>query len=152
MKIVVCSDNHRNYDVLSKILSDNPDADYYFHLGDSEMEIEEVSPFLSVRGNVDFDYSFSYDRIIDIMNHSFYLIHGNSYGGDPNLLARAGKMNDCDVVLFGHTHSYLDTEIDGVRLINPGSCSRQKDGTPNSYAILFIDVNGVIEAKRVNID
>lgn len=151
MKIVVVSDNHTNYSVLNKILNDNPDADYYLHLGDSEMEKYELRPFVSVRGNVDFDYDYPIDRIIDIGNHSIFMTHGNAYSADLNLLSRAGKMNDCDIVLCGHTHVYLDTTINGVRIINPGSCSRPKDGTNGTYCIINIDKNNEILVKRVEI-
>lgn len=151
MKIVVVSDNHGNYSVLKEILDAHQDADYYFHLGDSEMEIDEIKPFCGVRGNVDFDYNFPFDKVIDVGEHSFYLTHGNAYSSDVNLLSKAAKNLSCDFVLFGHTHSFYNQTIDGIRVINPGSCSRPKDGTKPSYAIITINDNQ-IDVKRVDIE
>lgn len=149
MKIVVVSDNHRNYEVLQKILRDQPDADYYFHLGDSEMDLDEIMPFASVRGNVDDDYNLKSERIIDIKDHSIYLCHGHAYSGDENLIAKNAKACGCDIALFGHTHCFLDKTIDGIRIVNPGSCSRGKDGH-NSYVILIISDD--IKVERIILD
>lgn len=150
MKIVVVSDNHGNREVLNKILNDNQDAHYYFHLGDSEMDANDLFPFACVKGNIDYDYNLPYDKVVDVLNHSFFLCHGNSYSLEYNLLARAGKMNDCDFVLFGHSHCFEDIVVDGVRLINPGSCSRPKDGFNPSYAIINIDdITDEISVERV---
>lgn len=147
MKIVVISDSHGNIDVLNKVLKDNPDADYYFHLGDSELEASELSPFLSIKGNIDYDYSLPMDRVVDTKYGSIYLTHGHAYSGDVNLIAKAAKMNDCSIALYGHTHIYLDETMDGIRVINPSSATRSKDGQ-NSYVIIYLDDKG-IDVKRV---
>lgn len=150
MKILVCSDNHKNYEVLEKILNDNPACDYYLHLGDSQMDSYDLRPFASVRGNVDDDYDLPIDKIIDISDrHSIYMCHGNAYSGEPELIAKAAKANGCDIALFGHTHVFYQDIIDGVYIFNPGSCSRSKEG-PNSYAIITIADS--IEITRINID
>ena len=149
MKIIVVSDNHKNYLIIQKILSDNPDADYYFHLGDSEMDEDELRPFACVRGNVDDDYSVKSERIIDVGKHSIYLCHGHAFSGDENLIAKYAKQIGCDIALYGHTHIFLDKNINGIRVINPGSCSRSKDDG-NSYVILTINDDD-IDVKRVMI-
>ena len=77
MKIVVCSDNHYNFDVLDKILADNPDADYYWHLGDSEAnEEKDIYPFVSVRGNNDY-LNLPVFKIFEVGGHRFFLTHGH---------------------------------------------------------------------------
>ena len=149
MKIVVVSDNHGDYEVLNKILRDNPSADYYFHLGDSEMDEDELRPFASVRGNVDDDYNLHSERIIDVGGHFVYMCHGHGFSGDEELIAKNAKACDCDIALFGHTHCFLDKTIKGVRTINPGSSSRGKDGH-NSYVLLEIDKD--IKVNRIILD
>lgn len=147
MKIVVVSDNHKDYQIIQRILSDNPDADYYFHLGDSEMDEEDLRPFACVRGNVDDDYNIKSERVIDTDNHSIFMCHGHAFSGDEMLIAKYAKQIGCDIALYGHTHVFLDKTINGVRIVNPGSCSRSKDDG-NSYAIINIDINE-INVKRV---
>ena len=151
MKIIAVSDNHGNEMVLKKILQDHPNADYYFHLGDSEMDIKELRPFCSVRGNVDFDYELPSEKIVDLKNHRFLLTHGNIYSGDPNLIVNSARQQGCDVALFGHTHRFLDKTINGIRIINPGSCRHSKDMTPASYAVITINDRDLISVERVNI-
>ena len=148
MKIVVCADNHGSIKALKTILNRHQDADYYFHLGDSELTVDELRPFTSIRGNNDYDYNLPIDRIVDTRCHSFYLTHSHLYSSNIDLLKKAGKMNDCDVVLFGHTHEFYDQTIDGIRLINPGSCRNNRGGYKPSYLVLNIDDNsGHIDSK-----
>ena len=147
MKIVVASDNHGNKEVLNKILNENPDADYYFHLGDSELELNELNPFLCVKGNIDNEYSLPIEKVIDTKECSIYLTHGHAYSSDLRLISKAAKMNDCKLALYGHTHIYLDKVFDGIRIINPGSCSRSKDDG-NSYVVILIN-DGNITVNRI---
>ena len=65
MKIVVVSDSHRNQNVLYRIVDMNKDADLFLHVGDSELTEDEISPFVSVKGNCDRDYRFKTSLEID---------------------------------------------------------------------------------------
>ena len=151
MKIVLCSDNHSNFSVLDKILADNTNADYYWHLGDSESEsVDRLSPFVSVLGNNDY-LDLPIYRVIEACNHRFLLTHGHRFlGNDLNTLYYLAKENNCDVVLYGHTHMFSDYSYNGVRFINPGSCSHNRDGSKPTYVILNIsdkDLKLVAEVK-----
>ena len=151
MKILAVSDNHGNDLVIKEILNSNQFCDYYFHLGDSEMEIQDLKPFISVKGNMDYDYSLPMDRIVDVNDHSIYLCHGQSYYGDPELIAEYAKKVGCDIAIFGHTHRFFDQTINGVRVINPGSCTRPKDGNLPTYAIIDINNSPIINVLKVEI-
>ena len=145
MKIVVCADNHGSKKVINHILNKHQNADYYFHLGDSELTVNELKPFTSVKGNNDYDYNLPIDKIVDTKKHSFYLTHSHYYSSNIDLLIKATKQNDCDVCLFGHTHEFYDQTIEGIRLINPGSCRNNRGNYKPSYVILNIDdVTGYI--------
>ena len=61
------------------------------------------------------------------------------------------KIEKCDVVMFGHTHEFLDEEYKGIRLINPGSCFRSRDNSGPSYALINIEENGTITVERINL-
>ncbi|MDO8132003.1 MAG: metallophosphoesterase family protein, partial [Candidatus Brocadiales bacterium] len=64
------------------------------------------------------------------------------------------EINDieADVVFIGHTHLPMIREVDGIKIINPGSVGQPRDGIPMvSYAVWE---DGKVEIKRVayNID
>ncbi len=153
MKIVVCSDNHSNIDALRKIVDDNPNCDYYWHLGDSEaFDEKELYPFFSVLGNNDY-LNLPYCRIIELRKHRILLSHGHRHlRGDLHTFYYYAKENDCDVVLYGHTHMFSDYTYNDVRFINPGSCSRNRDGSDPSYIILNIDEVGNIKVIKKFVD
>lgn len=150
MKIVVASDNHGNLSAIRKIIMDNPNADYYWHLGDSCLEdINSLRPFISIRGNNDYDISLPLQRVIDIDNHKILLIHGHKHiYGDLSYLYEYAKSLNCDIVLYGHTHMYDDREYKGVRFINPGSCSFNRDGDEPTYCILDINKDSIKAIKK----
>lgn len=145
MKIVVCADNHGSKKALDSILYKHQDADYYFHLGDSELTVDLLKPFTSVKGNNDFDTNLPIDRVIDTKYHSFYLTHSHIYSSNIDLMANASKQNDCDICLFGHSHEFYDQTVNGVRCINPGSCKMNRGGYKPSYLVLYIDDDGRID-------
>lgn len=150
MKIVLASDNHGNVNAIRKIVIDNPNADYYWHLGDSCVEdIYTIRPFISVRGNNDYDPSLPNQRIMELEGHRFLLVHGHRHlTWDLEFLHQYAKGLNCDVVLYGHTHIYDDREVDGIRFINPGSCSHNRDGQNPTYAILDIKHGSIKVSKR----
>jgi len=59
---------------------------------------------------------------------------------------------DADLVCVGHTHTVLDIEVDGVRVVNPGSVSNPfPPDLRASYAILDADATGYrIHHRRVD--
>lgn len=151
MKIVLVSDNHGNLKVIKDIATKHQDGDYYLHCGDSELNPALLRPFVSVKGNNDYT-DLPDHRIIKILNHQILLMHGHRYVSFRNydLLIKRAKELNCDVVFFGHTHMFLDACIDNIRLINPGSCSYNRDMTMPSYAI--VDINDKeIRVKRYNL-
>lgn len=129
--------------------------DKVYHLGDSEGYTDEISkaanvPCEFVAGNCD-SYSGMYlpnSLILKVGNHNILLCHGHqlkvNYG--PETLVKYAKDNNCDFALYGHTHvPHLET-IDGVTVMNPGSCSKpRQDGHQPSYGVLIVDEKGEIE-------
>lgn len=140
MKVALASDNHGNINAIRKIIIDNPQCDYYWHLGDSCFEDTSVlRPFISIRGNNDYDASLPLQRIIEVESHRFLLIHGHRHIlWDLSELYYHAKELRCDIVLYGHTHVFDDRMIEGIRFINPGSCSHNRNGEDPTYALLDI--------------
>lgn len=144
-KLVIISDTHgktSGIESLRQILEEN---DYIVHLGDGAGEARtlfskypEKTYFCA--GNCDFAPHFPLEGEISIEGVKIFYCHGHKYGvkSGLGLLAREAKNRDCDVALYGHTHTALISEIDGVTLINPGSLSR-KAGEGGSYCYLVVN-------------
>ncbi|MDO4500151.1 MAG: metallophosphoesterase [Erysipelotrichaceae bacterium] len=153
MKIALCSDNHGLTEALEIIKRENPDCDYYWHLGDSQADTpEEISPFISVKGNNDWPNIFPRFRVLSANGHYFFLIHGDGYIYNLKNLVELARNNGCQTVLFGHTHIFTHTQLMGMELINPGSCCYNRNGEGPTYAILHIDDNGNLKLEKKFID
>ena len=77
-------------------------------------------------------------------NLNFLLVHATPrdpldeyLSNDPDAWREVLHSVDADVVCVGHTHLPFELEVDGIRVINPGSVGQPRDGDPRcSYAIL----------------
>jgi len=55
-----------------------------------------------------------------------------------------------DIVCVGHTHVQFQLELDGMRVVNPGSVGQPRDGDPRcAYAVIE---DGRLELRRVKYD
>lgn len=79
--------------------------------------------------------------VLPVGDRLCYLTHGHHYGPD-NL----PPMAKGDLLLSGHIHVPVCRGQDGVMLLNPGSVSLPKEGSPHSYMTLK---NGVFQWKDV---
>lgn len=50
---------------------------------------------------------------------------------------------DANLVVFGHSHEPYDARVGGMRLVNPGSCTRPRGGHAPSVALLQV-ANGEV--------
>lgn len=135
MKILVFSDSHGKSENIIKALKIHGGVcDFAVFLGDGLKDIDYVRekfsvPFVTVKGNCDTLIS-SGERdecVLDLDGVRVLLTHGHKYNvkyGCGTLLYRAREL-EVDAVLFGHTHTPLDTqEYVGdkrIHLFNPGS-------------------------------
>ena len=58
------------------------------------------------------------------------------------------RFPDADVVVFGHSHIPIDTELEGQRLFNPGSPTWKRRQPQASYGVLELR-NGRVEPRIV---
>lgn len=154
MKLVVMSDSHENSDSISVVKNKCIDADYLIHCGDSKLPPSRLEGFITVLGNVDVPGSFPEEQTLDIDIFHIWIVHGHKYieGATPDYksLAREAKSRGYNCVLFGHTHTYYDNTIEGVRLLNPGSVWKTRN--PNDIcSVMVVNIrNGRIIAERMN--
>ncbi len=91
--------------------------------GNCEAEVDQmVLPFPCMA-----DYT-----LLQADGKQFYLTHGHLWSPNDLPVLEPGT-----IFLSGHTHIKLDTCIDGIRCLNPGSVSIPKDGSHS--CILYND-------------
>ena len=149
VRIVLVSDNHGDRKSLQYLKETYADYDCFIHLGDSDMRTDEMEGFLCVRGNHDllYDDSIPDYRVLEFNGQRIYVCHGHkdffSYYHYKPMVAHA-KAHNCSTVFFGHVHTYHDTILDGVRLLNPGSVFHNRDGTSPTYMLIRVTEKGLI--------
>jgi putative phosphoesterase len=152
MKIIVTSDVHGQLSSLQAIASHFHDADAFIDCGDTELPPERIEPFVSVEGNNDYYYDYPAQRVVEYGGIKILVIHSHRvmmFKRDQELAKKARAIG-AKAVFFGHFHVFIDQEIDGIRLISPGSVSHNRDQTPCSFAIVSIE-EGRLSVKRVNL-
>lgn len=154
MRIIVLSDTHGNFSALESVINRNTDADWIFHLGDGERELDRfitANPILApkivhVAGNCDFN-SLSHDVFtLPAMEHKILATHGYQFGVNSSLerLKSLARTNGCDIVLYGHTHVRFQSFEDGLWILNPGSASCPRDGKKPSFGNIDISSKGIV--------
>lgn len=105
---------------------------------------------LCVRGNCDtevdqmvlpFPILADY-ALLESEGHMIFLTHGHHFHAEALPPLCPG-----DVLLHGHTHVPLCTAKDGITVLNPGSVSIPKEGSPHSFMTLE---NGAFTWKMLN--
>lgn len=151
MRILVISDSHGNTGVIDKILNAQPQARYVFFLGDKVDDIEDFEilypdkVFYSVSGNCDYGSMLPTIGAETVNGVRVLYTHGHTMGvkGTVQHLIKTARDNNCGVALYGHTHIANTLYDDGIWIVNPGSCSRPREGKP-SYAVIDITDKGIM--------
>jgi putative phosphoesterase len=78
------------------------------------------------------------------------LVHvpGPAAGREGRLLAR---FPGCDAIVFGHTHQPVVERVEGVWLLNPGSPTEKRRGTPFHSFLRLSLAAGRIEPELVRL-
>ncbi|MCK7484816.1 MAG: YfcE family phosphodiesterase [Bacillus subtilis] len=156
MKLVVVSDNHRNFEVLEWIVSTNPNADHYIHLGDSELSESTLSQlgFYGVHGNYPFEPKFPMDLVMEYQGVRTFLTHGHKYSVKMGLygLVEAALSLNVKLVLFGHTHDPIIKEYENIIFVNPGSPVSPRSGAKTYATIDISDARIHVMIKEIASD
>lgn len=154
MKLILLSDSHFNEDALKLVKEKYRDADLFVHCGDCLLAPEKMKGFLTVAGNLDDARLFPLEETIHVGNHHILIKHGHDVisGASPDYraLAAYAEAKGFNTVFFGHTHTYCDRTVDGIRLLNPGSVWKNRDETPACLMELEV-TDTAIQAERVNL-
>lgn len=159
VEIVVLSDTHvpSRADGLPEWVRDRVrTADHVVHAGDFDSsaayaEIEDLATGLTaVAGNTD-PGALGLPDVATVEREGVRIAvtHGHraAPGGYEDTLRRTALQEDADIAVGGHTHSTLDTEAGGVRLLNPGSAT---GASPARFASLVTvtATDGEFEVER----
>ena len=151
MRIVVISDSHGRTNVIDKILFNQKETKHVFFLGDNVRDIEDFEflypdkSFYVVAGNCDYGLFSPTTGIKEIEGVKIFYTHGPTFSvkSTTEHLLKTAKQNECKIALYGHTHIADTVYEDGVYLVNPGSVSHPRSGSP-SYAVIDIEKGGIM--------
>ncbi len=151
MKIAVISDTHGLLrPEVRRILSD---CGAVIHAGDLNTPeiVDEMKaaagpdvPFYIVRGNCDREQAEEFPGHLEftLAEMRFYVVH------NPNDLPK--DLGDRQIIVFGHSHRYLEEIRDGRLWLNPGSCGKRRFRLDLTMAVLTIE-DGSWSVERVEI-
>ncbi|MFN3329060.1 MAG: phosphodiesterase, partial [Fervidobacterium pennivorans] len=176
LRLLVISDTHgsvKAWEDLSNLV-DFKEFTSIFHLGDvlyhgprnplpdgydprTLSEKLKVQNIQYIRGNCDADVDLKVLGLEEmakvsmeyISNFTFILVHGEIFEENDIIAFLRGK--EVNILIYGHTHIPRMEIIEGKLVLNPGSISLPKNGTPRSFLILEIEGN-LLTAKFMNVD
>ncbi len=133
MRALIFSDSHGSISSMTNVIDREKNIDYIIHAGDVYKDVCELikfypdKNFIYVIGNNDyFVKNQPSERLFELGGVKIFLTHGHNYSvkyGLYNIYA-AAREKGASLCIFGHTHSRLNEEQDGIRLFNPGSSVR----------------------------
>lgn len=123
MKLAILSDTHGL--LRPEVVEQLKHADVIFHAGDINRqsivdELRQYAPLHIVRGNNDKEWAdaIPHDLTVTLDGVTFYMIH--------NRKQLPASLDGVDVVVFGHTHKYVQEDQGGILWLNPGSCGPRR--------------------------
>lgn len=154
MRIIVISDTHGSIHAIENVFLRNRDADLFIHLGDGERDLDNflaentdyIDKTIHVCGNCDTGSLSPGYVVLPVFGHKIFATHGHLFAvkNDLEILKKNAKQNDCDIVLFGHTHTRYNKKEDGLYILNPGSASCPNDGQAPSFGHVDLFYSGVV--------
>lgn len=123
MKLAILSDTHGL--LRPEVLEHLKSADVILHGGDINRQdivdqLRQYAPLFIVRGNNDKEWASAipHDLTATLDGVTFYMVH--------NKKEVSADLSGVNVVVFGHSHKYVQEERDGILWLNPGSCGPRR--------------------------
>ncbi len=147
MKLAILSDTHGL--LRPEVLAHLSTADAILHGGDINKQsivdqLSQYAPLYVVRGNNDKEWAeaIPHDLTVTLEGVTFYLVH--------NRKEVPKDLSGVDVVVFGHSHKYLQEEKDGVLWLNPGSCGPRR--FHQEITMMMAELNeGALRVEKISI-
>ena len=123
MKLIILSDTHGL--LRPQVIEHLQTADAILHAGDINRpaileQLRQYAPLYVVRGNNDKEWAqdIPHDLTVTLGGVRFYMVH--------NQKEIPAELSGADVVVFGHSHKYVQEERNGLLWLNPGSCGPRR--------------------------
>ena len=144
-KIGIISDTHGL--LRPEVMEILKTCDYIFHGGDINRPeiLDQLRPLASiyaVRGNNDKEWAEGLAKTIR------FTIEGVEFFMTHNKKDAAWDLGTVQVVVFGHTHKYLEQNIDGRLWLNPGSCGKRRFDQEITMAVMTVE-NGKYRTEKI---
>ena len=147
MKLAILSDTHGL--LRSEVREHLKAADAILHGGDINKlsivdELREYAPLYVVRGNNDRGWAEA------IPHHLTVTLDGVTFRMVHNRKELPADLSGVDVVVFGHSHKYVQEERDGILWLNPGSCGPRRFHQEITMMMAEI-ADGVLQVEKITI-
>lgn len=147
MKLAILSDTHGllRPEVAEKLKT----ADAILHGGDINKqsivdELRRYAPLYMVRGNNDKEWAqaIPHDLTLALEGVTFAMVH--------NKKELPADLEGVNVVVFGHSHKYVQEEKGGILWLNPGSCGPRRFHQEITMMMAELE-DGKIQVEKVTI-
>lgn len=147
MRLAILSDTHGL--LRPEVLGHLETADAILHGGDINRqsvldELERYAPLYVVRGNNDKEWAegLPHDLTVTLGGVTFCMVH--------NKKEVPADLTGVDVVVFGHSHKYVQEERDGILWLNPGSCGPRR--FHQEITMMMAEVtDGAVRVEKISI-
>ena len=147
MKLAILSDTHGL--LRPQVAEHLKTADAILHGGDINRqsivdELEQYAPLYIVRGNNDKEWAeaIPHHLTVTLDGVTFYMVH--------NRKEFPPALDGMDVVVFGHSHKYVQEEKDGLLWLNPGSCGPRRFHQEITMMMAEI-TDGTLRVEKISI-
>ena len=147
MKLAILSDTHGL--LRPQVVEHLKTADAILHGGDINKpaiveQLQQYAPLYIVRGNNDKEWAedIPHDLIVTLEGVTIFMVH--------NKKEVPADLSGVDVVVFGHSHKYVQEEKDGLLWLNPGSCGPRRFHQEITMIMVKIE-DGTIQVEKIGI-
>ena len=147
MKLAILSDTHGL--LRPQVVEHLKTADAILHGGDINKpaiveQLQQYAPLYIVRGNNDKEWAedIPHDLIVTLEGVTIFMVH--------NKKEVPADLSGVDVVVFGHSHKYVQEEKDGLLWLNPGSCGPRRFHQEITMMMAEAD-NGILRVEKLTI-
>ena len=145
IKIGVLSDTHGL--LRPAVLEVLRSCDCILHGGDVNKQeildtLRSIAPLYVVRGNNDREWAEGLPQSLTVTlgGIPFFMVH--------NKKDVPADLGDARVVVFGHSHKYLEQQRDGRLWLNPGSCGRRRFDQEITMAVVTVG-GGALRVEKL---
>ena len=147
MKLSILSDTHGL--LRPQVVEHLKTADAILHGGDINKpaiveQLQQYAPLYIVRGNNDKEWAegIPHNLTVTLEGITFFLVH--------NKKEVPVDLSGVNVVVFGHSHKYVQEEKGGILWLNPGSCGPRRFHQEITMMMAEIE-DGTIQVEKIEI-